>query len=183
METTIDTPPVRQVPVPAAVRAATTLSRIDYADTFLADVGPIGTRSAEAWARAVLEDAPLPRRSGLLAGWTALGLRLDLGGPDAVLGWPVRQSTPDALLLGTDSLMGIRAELLFTREPDALRFATLVQLDSRAARAAWTGVERVHVPTVLALFGGASERLRRPTVTHRAPSHRAPAQGPRSAPA
>jgi len=178
METTTDTPPARQVPVPAAVRAASTLTRIDYADTFLADVGPTGARTAEAWARAVLEDAPLPRRSGLLAGWTALGLRLDLRGPDAVLGWPVRQRTPDAVLLGTGSLLGIRAELLFTREPGALRFATLIQLDSRAARTAWMGVERVHVPTVLALLEGAAERLHRPPV-----ASRPPAQGARSAPA
>jgi hypothetical protein len=148
----------RQIPVPADVRAASTLTRIDYADTFLAEVGPTGTRTAEAWARAVLEDAPLGRRSGLLAGWTALGLRLDLRGPDAVLGWPVRRSTPDAVLLGADSPAGIRAELLFTREPAALRFATLVQLDGRAARAAWPGVERIHVPTVLTLLHGACER-------------------------
>jgi hypothetical protein len=183
MESPNDSPSVRQVPVPAAVRAATTLARIDYADTFLADVGPVGARTAEAWARAVLEDAPLPRRTGLLAGWTALGLRLDLRRPDAALGWPVRQSTPGAVLLGADSLLGIRAELLFTREPDALRFATLVQLDSRAARTAWVGVERVHVPTVLAVLEGAAKRLRRPSATHRAASHGASAQGARSAPA
>src|SRR3954471_24495822 len=94
--------PVRQLPVPPALLAHSTLSRIDYADTFLADVGPVGERTAEEWARAVVEDAPRAVRAKLVAGWSALGLKLDVGGAETVLGWAVRSRTPDALLLGAD---------------------------------------------------------------------------------
>ena len=149
---------VRRLPVPAAIRELSTLARVDYADTFLVDVGGADGRPAEAWARAVLEDAPLRRRSGLLSGWTALGLRLDVGDPEAVLGWRIRRSTPDAVLLGAGGRLGLSAELLFRREGGNLRFATFVRLDGRAARLAWAGVERVHDPVVRSLLGEARDR-------------------------
>jgi hypothetical protein len=150
--TTATVSPVQQLPVRPALLAHSTLSRIDYADTFLADVGAVGERSAEAWARVVLEDAPRAVRARLVAGWSALGLKLALGGPNTVLGWAVRDRTPDAVLLGVDGRLGVRGELRFSREPEGLRFATFVQYDHRAARLAWAGVERVHVPFVQSLL-------------------------------
>ncbi|MDT5233193.1 MAG: hypothetical protein QOI39_3693, partial [Mycobacterium sp.] len=50
-------PRVRQVAVPPAARALSTLARIDYADTFVLDTGP-DDRTPEEWARAILEGAP-----------------------------------------------------------------------------------------------------------------------------
>lgn len=66
---------VRQVAVPPAARALSTLSRIDYEDAFLVDTGSDRERTAEQWARAILEDAPIIVRRALLSGWSALGLR------------------------------------------------------------------------------------------------------------
>jgi hypothetical protein len=140
---------VRQVAVPAAVRALSTLERVDYADTFRVELADVRSRTAEDWARAVLEDAPLAVRGQLLSGWSSLGLKVGRG---SVLGWHVRSSTPDVLLLGAGSWIGMPGELLFKRERSGLLFATFVRHGNPAARALWGRVERVHVATVRRLL-------------------------------
>jgi hypothetical protein len=144
---------VRQIPVPPGARSLSTLSRIDYEDAFLVQAEHAPERTAEQWARAILEDAPLTVRSKLTTGWTAIGLKVGTGrtGP-SVLGWEVRTGTPDVLLLGADSRIGMPGELLFKREGHALLFATFVQQKNRFARAVWAAVEPVHVPTVLSIL-------------------------------
>jgi hypothetical protein len=138
---------VRQVEVPADARALSTLARIDYADAFLFETARASDRTAEQWARAVLEDAPAKMRAMLTSGWSAIGLKI--GRRDrSVLGWEIRTSTPDVALLATESRLGMPAQLLFKREPHAVLFATFVQHDNPVARAVWAGVEPVHVPTV-----------------------------------
>ena len=69
-----------------------------------------------------------------------------------MLGWRVRESTPDAVLLGAAGRLGLSGELLFERDGDALRFATFVRLDGRAARLAWAATERVHDSVVRSLL-------------------------------
>jgi len=140
---------VRQVAVPAAVRALSTLERVDYADTFRVELADVRSRTAEDWARAVLEDAPPAVRGQLLSGWSSLGLKVGRG---SVLGWHVRSSTPDVLLLGAGSWIGMPGELLFKRERSGLLFATFVRHGNPAARALWGRVERVHVATVRRLL-------------------------------
>jgi hypothetical protein len=148
---------VRQVAVPPAARALSTLSRIDYEDAFLVDTGTARERTAEQWARAILEDAPITVGSTLLSGWSALGLKLDRARSDrSVLGWEVRDGAPDFVLLGAHSRIGMPAELLVERERHALLFATFVQHDNEIARAVWAGVEPVHVPTVRRVLEQAS---------------------------
>jgi hypothetical protein len=93
---------VRQVAVPPAARALCTLARIDYEDAFLVQMGPVEDRTAEQWARAILEGAPAMMRRTLLLGWSALGLQLGPTASDGfVLGWAVRRSTPDFVLLAS----------------------------------------------------------------------------------
>jgi hypothetical protein len=152
---------VRQVAVPPAARALSTLSHIDYEDAFLVETGPAEDRTAEQWARAILEDAPFSVRSALLSGWSAIGLKLGGGAfRRSVLGWEVRGSTPDFVLLGADSHIGMPGELLFKRGRHALLFATFVQHDNHVARAVWAAVEPVHVPTVRHVLEQATRRLR-----------------------
>ncbi len=72
----------------------------------------------------------------------------------------MRVSTPDVLLLGAGSRVGMPAELLFKRERHALLFATFVQQDNPVARGLWAGVEPVHVPIVRRLLEQAGRRWR-----------------------
>src|ERR1700686_3814812 len=107
---------VRQIAVPPSARALCTLSRIDYEDAFLVQIGSAQDRTPEQWARAVLEDSPAALRSALLRGWSSLGLQLGpIRSGGFVLGWKVQRSTPDFVLLGAESRLGLRAELLLKR--------------------------------------------------------------------
>jgi hypothetical protein len=58
---------VRQVAVPPDARALSTLSHIDYEDAFLVDV-PTREWTAEQFARAILDDAPISIRRALMTG-------------------------------------------------------------------------------------------------------------------
>jgi hypothetical protein len=153
---------VRQVAVPAAARALSMLARVNYEDAFLVEIGSVPERTAEQWARAILEDAPLIMRRGLRWGWSALGLRLGPTRSDGfVLGWEVRRSAPDFALLGASSRLGLSAELLVKHQQQKLLFDTFVQHENRIARAVWVGVEPVHRPTVRYVLEQASRRERR----------------------
>jgi hypothetical protein len=87
---------VREVAVPPAARRLSTLSRVDYEDAFLIDVGPAHDRTPEQWARVILEDAPITLRGVLRSGWSALGLKRGSARSErSVLGWQVLRSTPE----------------------------------------------------------------------------------------
>jgi hypothetical protein len=152
---------VRQVAVPPAARFQSTLSRIDYADAFVVDTGPTRDWTGEQWARAILQDAPIAVRSRLLAGWSAIGLKISRGRSSrTVLGWEVRASTAEFALLGARSRVGMPGELLFQPERGSLLFCTFVQLDNPVAHALWAAIEATHVRVVHDLLERAGQRLR-----------------------
>jgi hypothetical protein len=150
---------VRQVAVPAATRARSTLAHVDYADTFVVDIGAAQSHTAEEWARAIVEGAPARVQQQLRWGWTALGLKLGPTRSDRfLLGWQVRRSTPDLVLLGAGSRIGMPGELLFERRQRSLLFATFVQHDNAIARAVWAATEPRHVEVVRRLLERAGKR-------------------------
>jgi hypothetical protein len=108
---------VREVAVPRDGRARSMLPRIDYQDAFLVETGPARDRSAEHWARAIMEDAPLIMQATLRWGWSAIGFKLGSARAERhVLGWELRRSAADYVLLGADSRIGMPAELLLGRQ-------------------------------------------------------------------
>jgi hypothetical protein len=152
-----DTGRVRQVALPPDARALSTLSRIDYADAFVLETGPADYRTAEAWSRVILEAASDDIRHKLRSGWSRLGLRLGQS-DECVLGWPIRRSTPEFVLLSADSRIGMRGELLFERRRDSLLFATLLEHDNVIARAIWAAVVPTHIKLVRQLLEQACRR-------------------------
>jgi hypothetical protein len=101
-------------------------------------------------------------RIALRRGWSTIGLQFGPNGSDRfVLGWEVRHSTPDFVLLGASSRQGLQAELLFKRQQRKLLFTTFVQHENQAARAMWASVEPVHRPIVRFILEQASRRDRR----------------------
>jgi hypothetical protein len=148
--------------MPPAARALSTLSRADYEDAFLLEIGSARERTAEQWARATLEDAPMIMRNALHWGWFALGLQLSSARSERyVLGWQVQVSTPRFVLLAANSRLGLPAQLLFWRQPDTLLFCTFVQRENAIVRAVWAAVQRVHVQVVPLVLEQASLRERR----------------------
>ena len=74
-----------------------------------------------------------------MSGWTSLGLQLGSLrlGTGFVLGWRSARATPDFLLLGADSRVGMPAELVLKRDDEGILVATLIQQENPAVRAAW----------------------------------------------
>jgi hypothetical protein len=151
---------VRQVDVPPSARALSTLARVDYCDAFLFDIGSTRGENAEELIREVLEGAPLAVRTQLLSGWSAIGLKVGNTSKSSVLGWEVRRSEADHVLLGAHSRIGMPGELLLKKEDDALLFATFVAHPNLLARAVWAVTEPVHVRVVRDILEQASRRLR-----------------------
>jgi hypothetical protein len=150
----------RQIAVPAAARALCTLSRVDYEDAFLVEASTAQQPTASDWVKAVLDDAPIAVKAKLLLGWSAIGLIPAMNrSTDSVLGWEIRTSTPDVVLLARSSLIGMPGQLLFKREPNALLFGTFVQHDNQIARTVWAATEPQHVPIVHDLLEHAGRRL------------------------
>ena len=136
---------VRPAALADGARELSTLTRIDYQDAFLVDAGPAGDRTAEQWAREILEGAPLSMRNALIRGWSGLGLRLAPADSDRhVLGWEIRHRAPDVMLLGAAGGRGLSGELLFLGRPGSLLYATLVQLDNGIARGLWATIGSRH---------------------------------------
>lgn len=136
-----------------------TLSRIDYEDTFFVDVASPQARTAEQWMRVILEDAPAAVRRQLLSGWKSLGLRaVPHSSERSILGWQIRDSTADFVLLGRKSRIGMPGELLLRRTEHGLLFATFVQFGNPIVRLLWAAVKPTHVRTVTSLLEDASRR-------------------------
>jgi hypothetical protein len=150
---------VRQVAVPPNARAVTTLAHIYYEDAFALETTAAQDRTAEQWARAVLEDAPAGFRRTLRLGWFVLGLQL---GPARtkgfVFGWEVQLTTPDVVLLAVRSRVGLRAELVFKREQHTLVLASFVQAPNRIARATAAAIAPMHRRAVRYLLKQAGKR-------------------------
>ena len=136
---------VRPAILPAGTRELSTLAHIDYEDAFVVGTGLAQDRTAEQWAREILEGAPESTRRALARGWSGLGLRLGPAQSDRhVLGWEIRHSDPDTVLLGACGRLGLSGELIFQRSPRSLLYATVVQLENRIARGLWAVIESGH---------------------------------------
>ncbi len=141
--------PVREIAVPPAARALTTLPRVDYEEAFLLDFRGARERPPDEVARAILEGSPPALRRALWLGWSALGLRLSsTRSPRSVLGWELRRVDSGFALLAAQSRIGMPAELLVKHEGDGLLFATFVGLENPLARALWAVTLPRHRPVV-----------------------------------
>lgn len=148
-----------QISVPAAARAATTLARVDYEDAFEAPANRAQERTAEEWARVLLEGAPAATRKALRSGWTALGLKIGAADDERlVLGWEVRHATPDLVLLGAGSRLGLDGEVFLERRPQALVAGTFVRLANPVMRAVWAVIGGGHRQTVRRLLEQGTRR-------------------------
>ena len=88
--------------IPEAIRRLDTLASPDYVDLFTATTSGATDKSAEEWARALLEDTPTGRSAPVL--WRLLGLRLGpTPSPDYVQGWQIADRGEDWIRIETAS--------------------------------------------------------------------------------
>lgn len=123
--------------VPATIRSLHTLTDLDYIDLFTVATSMATDKSAEEWSRAVLEKAPLSRRTARRL-WRLLGLRLGpRHSPDYVQGWRIVgrgdnwlrvetaswYMTGQALCVVGEGRVSVSLSLRFDRFPAALVWA------------------------------------------------------------
>src|SRR3954451_17161988 len=138
--------------VPDALVDLGTLGRVDYVDACTADVPAGIERSAEEWARVVLEQTSLGRRAPLL--WTALGLRLGpRPSPDHIQGWRIA-ARGDDWIRGATSSWFASGQAVCRVADRRLSVALLLRYDRPLVAAAiWLPVGALHrrgLPAMLA---------------------------------
>jgi hypothetical protein len=143
----------KQIPLPPAARSLSSLPRIDYEDAFVVETEHAMEFNAEDWARKILEGAPTRFKVTAPATWFALGLKHGLPwSGENILGWPVRRSEPDFVVLGGQSRTGMPAELLIKREENSVLIATMIQHKSPVMKRVWSLIEGPHQRVVPALL-------------------------------
>jgi hypothetical protein len=137
--------------VPDAVRSLTTLTDPDYVDLFTVTTATASGRSAEQWARAVLEQAPLSRRNARRL-WRLMGLRL--GPPhsaDHVQGWRIAARGDNWLRVETASWY-LTAQAVCLVEGTQVSVSLSLRYDRPVAALVWAVVAGPHqraVPVML----------------------------------
>jgi hypothetical protein len=121
---------------------------------------PGGTRTAEAWLRAMFEDAPTPLRRFVVVGWV-LVLRLRLGprpSPDYVFGWKILSSTPTVVVIGVEGAM-LSAQHVLRVDGSRVVHVALVRYNKLPDRALWATSVPVHVRVIPYVIGHAARSV------------------------
>lgn len=131
----------------AVLEALISEMRVDYADAFEVRLPHPDHRSAEAWLRCGLEEAPRPVRVVIhVAHRYVLGFRLvPATEPNQVLGWHIAEAQPDRIHV-TASSPTMGAELVVLR-PDQHRATITTLLTYKRpgrARVVWKLVGPLH---------------------------------------
>ncbi|MGE2735534.1 hypothetical protein [Mycolicibacterium vaccae] len=151
-------PHIERVDTDRALLACCTLTRIDHADAHLLRADQMPARTPQAWAREILESAPVATRLRLRTGWRSLSLRLHHGEPDTVAGWPITADNDEYVRLHADSWIGLTGELVTRVGDDGVTFATFVRVANPVARLVWAKVLPHHLAVVRSLVEGAGRR-------------------------
>jgi hypothetical protein len=137
--------------VPEDVRALTTLPDADHVDLFTIATPAATEHSAEEWARAILERAPVSRRNARPF-WRMLGLRLGPPhSPDHVQGWRIAARGENWIRLETASWC-MTAQAVCLVEPGQVSLSLSVRHDRPPAAHVWARVVGPHqraVPVML----------------------------------
>lgn len=157
----------RRIQLPAEIRTTGTLPDPDpdYASAFEQPTAPTPSCSAEAWARAVFEDAPLAMRWFMRTGWR-FPLRFRLappGAPGHVLGCRIIHNEQTVFVIEQRSPL-MTAHNVVLVEPTRIVWSTLVRYRHPLARPLWSVAAVIHhrtLPCLLAKAAHAGNRRAR----------------------
>lgn len=145
-------PRVRQCGITAELLTLTTLDDVVYIDSHVLET-PAGIgRTAEQWARTIMEDVPEEVRARLRAAWAGIELDLTPDAPETVAGWRITFSAPDRLLLRADSGLGFHGELALEIRDGVVALSTFVAMLGTRAPDVWFGVVPGHLAFVRTLL-------------------------------
>jgi hypothetical protein len=128
--------------IPDTVRGLAVLTKPDYVDAFTAATGELTEGSAEAWARAVMEESPAARSAPLL--WRLLGLRLGpTPSPDHVAGWRIAARGDEWITVETGSWL-MTANGVVRVGDGHVSLALFIRYDRQIAAVIWPPVAVLH---------------------------------------
>jgi hypothetical protein len=140
--------------VPEPIRSLGGLANPDYLDLFTTTTNEASAKTAEGWARAVLEGAPYYIRLGVFdVAWPLLlGLRLGpRRSPDYIVGWKIAARGEGWVRIEAASWM-MTGSLVFRVDEARLSWASFVRYDRRVAALVWPPGSMVHRKVGLALM-------------------------------
>ncbi|MFF7941808.1 hypothetical protein ACFZC5_19005 [Nocardia gamkensis] len=148
------------VDVGAELLAFSTLADIQHSDAHLLSTDRAAERSAEQWARAIMEDVPVDMWATLERAWQAIALRrAPVGTAHAIAGWRIVHACPECVLLQAESAFGFEGQLLFRCSDSGVLLATFVQFHDSGARAVWDRALPAHLGFVRSLLDAEGCRL------------------------
>jgi len=135
------------------MRALGGLVSPDYLDLFTATTNEASAKTAEDWARAVLEGGPHPLRLAVfVAQRLLLGLRLGpRRSPDYIHRWKIADRGESWVRIEAASWM-MTAALVFKVDEARLSLAAFVRYDRRVTALVWQAGSIVHRTLMLALM-------------------------------
>jgi hypothetical protein len=131
----------RRAPVPTDVAALELLERVDYADAF--EIRAPDTRSPGEWTRFLLDTAPPTLLAFARAVQKLLGFRLTGVDSQHPLGWTILREDRQVFVLAAEGPAG-SARLVGSTRNDQLCVTTMLRIDSKRSRAAWSIVAPIH---------------------------------------
>jgi hypothetical protein len=139
------------------IRSLSTLPSPDYCDLYTITTATAGDLSPEGWARALLEQAPLSRRSAYRL-WRLLGLRLGPpGSPDHVQGWRIADRGSDWIRIESGSWY-LTAQAVLRRDRERVSVSLFLGYDHPVAALVWAPVGVLHRRAVPVMLRQAVER-------------------------
>jgi hypothetical protein len=132
--------------VPESIRSLGGLANPDYQDLFTATTNEVAEKSAEDWARAVLDRAPYYIRLGVFhVGWRLfLGMRLGpRRSPNYIAGLKIAARGADWVRLEAASWM-MTVALVFKADEARLSWASFARYDRRVAALVFSPGSIVH---------------------------------------
>jgi hypothetical protein len=139
-------PPVAwQRDIPESIGSLGGLANPDYLDLFTATTNEASVKTAEDWARAVLEGGPYYLRLGVfVAQRLLLGLRLGpRRSPDYIHGWKIAARGDSWVRIEALSWM-MTASLVFKVDEVRLSMAAFFRYDRRMAALVWPPIAIAH---------------------------------------
>ncbi len=114
----------------------------DYVDSCTVRTGRAPERTAEEWARVVLEQTPTGRGAPLL--WRTLGLRLGpAGSPDHIQGWRIAERGDNWIRVETSSWYMTGHAVAFV-DDESVSVALFLHYDHPVAALIWVPVGALH---------------------------------------
>src|SRR5690242_18976568 len=146
---------VRETEAPSGLEAIAGLDPVGYRESFTFTT--TADRTAEQWARQILERCPLTTRAQMVTVWALLGIPLAPPWSRAqVLGWRILHNSSSHIVLEARAATGVTARLVVHATATEVSQAMFVRFDRPLGRRIWARLAPKHRRFLHALLARAA---------------------------